>query len=263
MWKQNLESDVYHAHRDYLSSSDIRKLLRSPAHYRAPSAPASPAQEFGTLVHTAVLEPALWAERFKPAPKYDRRTKEGKLAYENQQLRAVADGISFISEDTHAHVERLAASVHAHLGSSGILTGGLAEVSGFTEDFDGIKARIRPDYLRDDLIIDLKTTVDARPEAFLRSVMTYQYHVQMAWYLDIAKAIDGKERRFLWVVVEKEAPFGVAVYEPTIAMWSQGWALYRKAIQIFKDCDAIDDFPCYTTDVQKLDLPKWAQMEAP
>jgi len=262
MWKQNLESEIYHAHRDYLSSSDIRRLLRSPAHYRAPAPVASPAQEFGTLVHMAVLEPETWAERYKPSPKIDRRTKEGKLAYENQQLRAVADGITFVSEDTHAHVERLAASVHAHLGTSGILAGGMAEVSGFVEDFGGVKARIRPDYLKDDVIVDLKTCTDARPEAFLRSVMTYQYHVQMAWYLDIAKAIDGKERRFLWVAVEKEAPFGVAVYEPTIAMWSQGWALYQKAIQIFKDCDALDHYPCYTTDVQKLDLPKWAQ-EAP
>ena len=262
MWKQNLESDVYHAHRDYLSSSDIRKLLRSPAHYRAPSALASPAQEFGTLAHVAVLEPALWADYYKPSPKIDRRTKEGKLAYENQQLRAVADNITFISEDTHAHVERLASAVHTHLGSSGILAGGVAEVSGFVEDFGGVKARIRPDYLKDDVIVDLKTCIDARPEAFLRSVMTYQYHVQMAWYCDIAEAIDGKKRRFLWVAVEKEPPFGVAVYEPTIAMWSQGWALYQKAIQIFKDCDALDHYPCYTTDVQKLDVPKWAR-EAP
>ena len=191
MWKQNLESEIYHAHRDYLSSSDIRRLLRSPAHYRAPAPVASPAQEFGTLVHMAVLEPETWAERYKPSPKIDRRTKEGKLAYENQQLRAVADGITFVSEDTHAHVERCAASVHAHLGSSGILAGGVAEVSGFVEDFGGVKARIRPDYLKDDVIVDLKTCTDARPEAFLRSVMTYQYHVQMAWYLDIAKAIYG------------------------------------------------------------------------
>jgi len=72
MWKQNVDSEVYHAHRDYLSSSDIRKLLRSPAHYRAPSAPASPAQEFGTLVHTCVLEPETWAERYKPSAKIDR-----------------------------------------------------------------------------------------------------------------------------------------------------------------------------------------------
>lgn len=262
MWKQNVEPEVYHAHRDYLSSSDIRKLLRSPAHYRAVSGPASPAQEFGTLAHVAVLEPAVWADYYKPAPKIDRRTKEGKLAYENQQLRAVADNITFVSEDTHAHVERLAASVHAHLGSTGILTGGLAEVSGFVEDFHGVKARIRPDYLTDEIIVDLKTTTDARPDSFLRSVMTFQYHVQMAWYCDIAKAIDGKQRRFLWVAVEKEPPFGVAVYEPTIAMWSQGWALYQRAIETYKACDAIDDFPCYTTEIQKLDLPRWAQLEA-
>lgn len=257
MWKQNLESETYHAHRDYLSSSDIRRLLRSPAHYRAPSPVASPAQEFGTLAHVAVLEPETWAERFQPAPKIDRRTKEGKIAFENQQLRAVADGISFISEDTHANVERLASAVHTHLGTSGILSGGLAEVSGFVEDFHGVKARIRPDYLKDDLIIDLKTTVDARPEAFLRSVMTYQYHVQMAWYLDIAKAIDGKERRFLWVAVEKEAPFGVAVYEASDAMIRHGRAQYLKAIELYKECSALDMWPSYSQQIQQLTLPHW------
>jgi len=257
MWKQNLESEIYHAHRDYLSSSDIRKLLRSPAHYRAPSPVASPAQEFGTLAHVAVLEPETWAERYKPAPKYDRRTKEGKLAYENQQLRAVADGITFVSEDTHAHVERCASAVHAHLGSSGILAGGVAEVSGFCDEFNGVKSRIKPDYRTPEFIVDLKTTQDARPDSFLRSIMTFGYCVQAAYYLDVAQAIDGETRKFCWVAVEKEPPYAVAVYEASDAMIRHGRAQYLKAIELYKECSALDMWPSYSQQIQQLTLPHW------
>jgi hypothetical protein len=69
--------------------------------------------------------------------------------------------------------QRLASPpVYAHIwGALSILAGGVAEVSGVIDGFSGVNARIKPDYLTDRHIVDLKTCVDGRQDAFCRSVM--------------------------------------------------------------------------------------------
>lgn len=255
MWKQNLTNEEYHGDfRNYLSSSDLRRILRSPAHYRAPHPQTTAAQEVGTLVHEAVLEPSTWQICRRPAPKIDKRTKEGKATFEWQTAQEQQLGIKFVPEDLYNQVCAIAESVASLLGPTCLFTCGMAEVSGFTELNDQ-PIRIRPDYIRDEMIIDLKTTVDARD--FQRSVFNYGYDIQAALYLDAAKAIDGLERKFVWVVVEKEAPYGVQVFEASDEVIQRGRSLYQKAIQIYQDCAALDVWPSYSTAIQTLELPKW------
>lgn len=252
---QHIPAEEYHGnYRNYLSSSDLRRILRSPAHYRTPSSPPSAAQEIGTLVHECILEPDLWQTSRRPSPKIDRRTKEGKALADWQQSQEYERGIKFVPEDLYAQVQAIADSVSASVGSSGLLAGGVAELSGLSEILE-TPVRIRPDYLRDDLIVDLKTCQDARD--FPKSVFSWGYEIQAAFYLDVASAIDGKERRFVWIAVEKEAPYGVAIYEPDPIVLDRGRALYRKAIETYKHCAEWDVWPSYSTDIQTVKLPKY------
>lgn len=258
MWKQ-ITSEEYHSeYRTYLSSSDLRRILRSPAHYRAPSAPPTQAQEIGTLVHEKLLEPELWQKSRRPSLKIDRRTKEGKALADWQASQEAELGIKFVSEDLYNQVETLAHSVNASLGSTGLLTGGVAELSGFTE-LSGVNIRIRPDYLKDDVIVDLKTCQDARPEAFVRSIFQYGYDVQASLYCAAAASIDGKQRRFVWIAIEKEAPFGVCIYEATPEVLARGRRLYEQAIEIYKQCSEWDHWPAYSTQIQQVTIPKYLE----
>lgn len=261
MWKQIPNEEYHSEYRSYLSSSDLRRLLRSPAHYRAPQPPPSPAMEFGTLAHEAILEPDNWTALCRPASKVDGRTTEGKAVKAWQQQQTEKFGYRFIAEDLFNQVEQLAASVQASVGQSGLLAGGLAEHSGFTE-LESANIRIRPDYLKDDVIVDLKTCQDARPEAFTRSVFTYGYDVQAALYLDAAKAIDGKTRKFVWIAIEKEAPFGVCIYEASAEVLERGRRLYKQAIATYLECSAFDVWPSYTTQTQIITLPRYLENNA-
>ena len=259
MWKE-IPADVYHAeYRSFVSSSDLRRILRSPAHWRAPQPMASKAQEFGTLAHEAVLEPDSWKARCRPSSKIDRRTTEGKTIAQWQASQTEKFGIQFIEEGLYNQIETLASNVHACLGDSGIFTGGMAELSGFTELL-GCNVRIRPDYLKDDIIVDLKTSHDSRIESFQRSIFTYGYDLQAAFYLDCAAQIDGKQRRFLWVAVESEAPYGVCVYEPDEAVLERGRKLYRQAIKTYLECAEIDYWPAYPTTTQTIKLPRYLEV---
>lgn len=260
MWRNDLTNEAYqNDFRSYISSSDIRRLLRSPAHFRNPAKMESAAMAFGTLVHTFVLEPHVAEARYRARADVDGRTKEGKAVRDWEQSLTAQQGVQFISRSDYDAAVSIATSVRTHLGATSLLTGGMAEVSGTADNFCGINARIRPDYLCDDRIIDLKTCVDARGDAFVRSVLNYGYDVQAAYYLDVAEAIDGKKRKFFWCAVEKDTPFAVSVYEASDAMIERGRAQYKRAIELYKECASLDLWPAYSQQIQQLELPNWVK----
>lgn len=258
MWRKDLSNESYqNDFKSYLSSSDIRRLLRSPAHYKNPARVESPAMAFGSLVHTFVLEPHVAEARYSARADVDGRTKEGKAVRDWEASLAAQQGIQFVNRADYDAATSIATAVRSHLGCSSILSGGLAEVSCIHEGFCGINVRIRPDYIKDRHIVDLKTTVDGRQDAFSRSVMTFGYAIQAAFYVDVAQAVDGQKRDFYWVAVEKEGPWAVAVYKASDAMLSYGRAQYLKAIELYKECAAMDLWPAYSQQIQQLDLPGW------
>jgi exodeoxyribonuclease VIII len=259
MWQQLTDSEYFNEYGTFLSSSDIRRLLRSPAHYRNPQKLESPALAFGSLVHTFVLEPHVAEARYRPKANVDGRTKEGKSIRDWELALATQQGIQFVNRADYDAATSIASAVRTHLGASALLAGGVAEVSGICDGFCDVNVRIKPDYRTDSTIIDLKTTTDARPDPFSRSVVNFGYEVQAAFYVDVAEAIDGKKRDFYWVAVEKDAPYAVSVFKASDAMLEHGRQQYRKAIELYKECAAMDLFPAYSQQVQTLELPNWVK----
>lgn len=257
MWRDITEQEYFNDFRSYISSTDIRRLLRSPSHFKNPTAIDTAATRFGTLAHAFILLPHIAEARYRPRAEVDGRTKEGKAVRDWEASLTAQQGVEFVSKADYDAAVSIGSAVRTHLGCSAVLSGGLAEVAGICDDFHGINARIKPDYRTDAHIVDVKTCADARPDAFVRSVMTYNYAVQAAYYCDIAEVIDGKKRRFYWVAVEKDAPYAVAVYEASDAMLDYGRREYRKAIELYKECASLDLWPAYSQQVQTLDLPAW------
>lgn len=257
MWKQLTDESYFNEFRSYLSSTDIRRILRSPAHYKNPTIQDSPALAFGSLVHEFVLLPDVAEARYRPKANVDGRTKEGKAVRDWEASLAAQQGVKFIAEADYNAATSIATSVRTHMGATSLFTSGVAETAGIISDFLGVNCRIKPDYRTDNHIVDLKTCVDARPDPFVRSVINFSYQVQAALYVDVAEAIDGKKRDFYWVGVEKDAPYAVAVYKASEEMLEHGRQQYRKAIDLYKECAALDLWPAYSQQVQTLELPGW------
>jgi len=257
MWKQLTDESYFNEFRSYLSSTDIRRILRSPAHYKNPTIQDSPALAFGSLVHEFVLLPDVAEARYRPKANVDGRTKEGKAVRDWEASLAAQQGVKFIAEADYNAATSIATSVRTHMGATSLFTSGMAETAGIISDFLGVNCRIKPDYRTDNHIVDLKTCVDARPDPFVRSVINFSYQVQAALYVDVAETIDGKKRDFYWVAVEKDAPYAVAVYKASEEMLEHGRQQYRKAIDLYKECAALDLWPAYSQQVQTLELPGW------
>lgn len=257
-----LSNSDYHAH-PAISKSHLDKVAKSPAHYwehylspdRVPQEP-TPAMILGTALHTAVLEPQLWDQQFAVPPQaFDRRTKVGKeLA---QAFEAEAEGKTVLTPDDADRIRRMADAVHRHPASSFLLElPGIREASYFWPDFDtGLECKCRPDWHSKDhrIIVDVKTTEDASPRGFAKSVANFRYHVQAFWY----QRPFPEAEQFLFIAVEKSPPYLVAVYAATPAMVAAGGRAADRDLRQIAACRESGVWPGYSDEIQPLDLPTW------
>ena len=244
----------YHAD-PAVSASHLHAVAASPYHYwsrfLAPDRPPSvqtAAMKLGSLTHCAVLEPDQLASRYGIAP--DRRTNAGKAAVAEME----AAGIEAVTAPEMEQAMAMAASVRSHQAAAALLRDGKAEQSFWFDDIaTGLRCKCRPDWYTGSTIVDLKTTVDASPKGFAKSVAQWRYHVQQSHYLAGTFA-----ERFVFIAVEKSYPYAVGVYELDADAVQFGDYERRNNLQTIADCRAISEWPGYGNTIQPLSLPKWA-----
>ena len=205
--------------------------------------------KLGSLAHCAILEPDELLNRYGIcAP---RNTKAGK----EQAAAMEAEGIEVVTSSDMALAMGMSAAVRNHRATSQLLAKGKAEQSFWWDDLPtGMRCKCRPDWYYGSTVVDIKTTTDASPQAFARSVATFAYHVQAAHYL---AGLHGAER-FVFVAVEKTYPHAVAVYELDAVSMALGRTMRDNALDVIAGCQAANVWPGYSDTVQTISLPKWA-----
>jgi len=93
------------------------------------------------------------------------------------------------------------------------LTAGKKELSIYWCDAAGAKWKARPDCFTTEIVLDLKTTSDCRPQAFGRTRDRFGYDLQAAHYLDAVAWLTGAALRFAFLAVELSAPYSVWIHE--------------------------------------------------
>lgn len=264
---EGVENAEYHRHTA-VSKSHLDLVARSPLHYwaryvdpnRVEPEP-TPAMLMGTAVHTHVLELDAWDSRYVSAPEaIDRRTKAGKEAW--AAFEAEAAGRTVISRADADLVMAIGRAVHGHPAAAALLSwDGQAETTHmWTDATTGLECKCRPDWLTSDgsLIVDLKTTEDASPAGFRKSIASWRYHVQAAWYLHGLEQASGKRPdQFIFICVEKKPPHAVAVYAADAEMVAAGYDTAMRDLQVLADCKAAGSWPGYSEQIELISLPPW------
>lgn len=172
---------------------------------------------FGGAVHVAVLQPEKVADAIAICPE----TIKARRGKEWEKFSVENDGKLILKGDEFNKMQAAAESIKAsELAYKLIGVSEMRETAIFwtADGFDDVPLKSKIDAMsvvdgKCDLVIDLKTTKDASPEAFAKSCETYGYHRQAAFYLDAVSALYGKmPDGFVFVVVENEYPFTPAVY---------------------------------------------------
>ncbi len=142
---------------------------------------------------------------------------------------------------------------------------GRPEVSGLWRDpeFD-VERKIRLDWFVEgwDIVVDLKTARDASEYKFQKAIVDYGYDMKAAFYLDGLKALGHRCRSHVFIVIENEAPYAIAIYrlrDPDVEI---GRNKVRTAMQGMMWCIQNDDWPGYETAVQDIELPEFAARQA-
>lgn len=219
--------------------------------------------EFGTAVHMAVLEPELFLETYAEAPAISKTTKAGKEAW----AAAETSGKLLLKPDELALINGIHTSVMEHpIAKKALRSNGQAEQSFITKDpATGIDIKCRPDYLTDSgWVIDLKTTLDASAASFAKSAANFRYHVQAAFYLHtLGLCLGDAPRGFLFIAVEKSAPFAVQVFRASADMLQTGLEVALADLNSLAECKQlypeVQPWPGYPTSATELDLPTWAR----
>ena len=256
--------EEYHRHGS-TSKSQLDQFAKSPAHYLASlttQRKETPAMRIGSIFHGMILEPE--TTHIAVAPVCDKRTKEGKAIFAEFEANNARSCI--VTAEEGEMLTGMVASVRAHPAANALLSGpGIAEGSAYwIDEQSGELCRCRPDFYRQDLgiIVDLKSTRDASPKEFARSIANYRYHMQSAFYQDGVESSTGDFiKGFVFVACESTAPYAVAVYQLDMQGVEAGRIEYRRLLLDLADCKASGKFPAYSDRIETISLPAWTAKE--
>ena len=244
----------------------LKHFAKSAAHARhemlSPSDPTE-SMDLGTAAHCAVFEPGRFAEEYVLGPNATKRTNAGKAVWAEFEERNRGKGILELEEMEACQAMSRAVYAHEIVGPL-LAAPGKNEVVVLWHDAEtGLRCKAMLDrlafYAGWVTIADLKTCRDARPWAFAKMVSELLYHVQAAFYLDGLNTVAPAERKFLWIAIEKEQPYGIRVYDAGMIPETieQGRAEYREYLRSYKLSQETGRWNAYPAVIEPLSLPRY------
>lgn len=257
---------------DAVNNSLLQKIAtNTPAHGRSYLlAPPEPSKDMdiGSALHCRVMEPTEFPRRYVIAPKVDRRTKKGKETWE--VFQSSLNGKTILTDADYEMVDGMGKAIENH--PSQIIEwvrGGEREVCiVWVDEKTGLLCKARLDivfaYGQNTAILDIKSTRDAAPHWFRRSIYNYGYHQQMAFYRDgwhrltenwpliVAVAAEKKE-----LILDDGPMWPIAIYQIDSKSLQLGRQDYEKALMQYADCQKSGKWPAYSDRIELLELDDW------
>lgn len=260
----DIDEATYHADPvpgGSLSSTGARKLLPPgcPAQFKHELDHGQQPRrhlELGTAVHTLALGSGPHIVRID-ADNY--QTKHAQ----QQRDQARANGHTPLLPHELQQAQDMATELLAHPQAGQLIAPGSGEAEQtliWQDNETGIWCRARLDWLADHHIVDLKTTVDASPEAIQKAIWTYRYHQQRGWYVDGHRAVLGGEPEFHFIFQAKTPPYLITVVELDDLTAHIGDARNHRARHIYADCQRTGHWPGHGDHTHLLGLPVWAEI---
>lgn len=252
-----------------VSRSELWRIHDSPQKFRYlkdhPGDP-TPALLFGQVFHKLALEPESFAQEYVVAPECNRRTKEGKQAWEsflesNQEK-------TIIPAEMYAQAAAMCESLNAVPFAVKLLNGRKEHPFFWQDELTGEECKCRVDCLNENfsrpIVVDLKSTTDSSTDGFIRSAVNYGYDFQAAMYCEGVEANIKKSPMFVFIAVEKEPPYAVNIMQADELLLRRGFGLYRSLLDTYHDCRQTGNWYGYlgkNNQINTLALPAWLAKE--
>ena len=259
MYKPEIISNAeYHSRKTHLSSTNVRTHKKNKKQFKYSLThdlvKQTKAMADGTAVHAFFLERDKFKADFviKPA---DLRlnTKVGKEWALEHQNKIIIDSElgNNLYEMEKSFMDSPARLIYDKQGQS--------ELSYFWDDLGLVRGKCRPDWISDDgdIVVDIKTTTDASPKGFQKSIANWGYHLQLGWYMRGLQKLGLPAKEFIFIAIEKTPPFSVGVYRANKEMITYANDEINNLVYEIDESLKSDDFPDYTPEILDLGLPNW------
>lgn len=263
---------------DAVNASILSTLKRSPAHARHEMEhPRESTAEMalGSMIHTALLQPEIFDEEFVVMPDFaaglcdDKGNPYSNPKATNKYKSLVTQwledraGKKVIEASQLELCVNVANAIRNHASASLFIEHSNAfEVSAvWVDQATDLLCKGRLDAINEqfDCIVDLKTTRDASYHPFSKAIFDYGYHRQGAMYVAGAQAQGIQVKHYVIIAVEKEPPYGVAVYRLDDEALAFGRKELDELLAVYKRCRESGEWPGYSSEVEDIGLPEWAR----
>ena len=259
--------------RPELSQSKLKELKQSPKHFWAKY--IDPLREleaesdelkFGKALHTFLLEKNTFENKYIVTPKIDKRTKEGKAQYADFLLQS--ENKELMDESDMMAIKKMVENFYSKNMSKILQCNGLFEHELYWKDKElNIDCKAKPDFFiepnnifKNGLLLDVKSTQDATPDIFARSIDKYGYYNQAGFYCNAVKQIYKTEEypQFIIIAMEKKSPFEISFFEMDTLAVELGIEENKRLMALYKKCMDSGIWGGYPDELHAIGLPVWA-----
>ncbi|MDB6017716.1 MAG: putative bacteriophage protein [Pedosphaera sp.] len=270
----DLPADVYHA-APGVSQSTLKAFdeAGTPKHFKAAKPRvATEDMEFGSISHTAILQPEFLATAYHiPPTHYPAKGKKGEPDIEKpwhggadfckQWVKEHSDR-PIIDREQESRLPKIVASVTKLEPFGSALKNGQREVSFFKRDeLTGLLLKCRPDLIAhaqdgSTWLFDPKKVQpgEATEKAFQYAVLDYGYHIQAASYLSITGASG-----FVFVPFDDDEPFDSIQWPLSREFLELGMIEYRRILAAYARCVESNEWPGYRPGMAELPISRKGQ----
>lgn len=258
---EGIHNTIYHDEIDALNNSSLKVMDESPAHcrskldnpdlYRNRGKQAQANLNFGSAVHTVLLETDLFEDTYAAHPEGNKNSN----AYKERAAVLLADGLILLEQKVLDHCWRIRDHIHTTPSQARDIINA-ATATEVTYVVDGpfrTPCKLRPDIMVEGvgLVVDLKSTLSADPYKFEKQVTDLRYHYSKPWYMDLLEIAEpGKWKQHLFFCVEKEPPYEFALFDLDPDATELAQREVDRLFQWYVECREANDWPGYPRGAQ-------------
>lgn len=253
---KNISNEDYHEDREYESSSSLKLYLKDPKEYHNRYILKLPREEkyksaydFGTYIHSLILEPEKVDDEYAIFEGPSRRGNAYK------EFKAENEGKIIITRSQFLQAQAILEAYSENQIAVDIISKGNPEQT-LCVELDGMKIKVRADYVRFGQIIDVKTTGDATDKFTAgKTIARFDYDLSAALYVDAFQSHFGNEFEFFFLFINKMTN-EIEVLKASKKLLENGRRKYKKSIQLLKEARETGKY--FKEGIQEVDIPSWA-----
>lgn len=227
----------YHSDKEYLSSSDFKLILDSPAKFYEEKIlgkreeKESSAFDEGSYTHSLILEPQRISHEYAF---FEGMRKAGA---EWESFKTANPERTILSTPQKMRCEYYLAAYEKLPAAKALISGGFPEHT-ICQEIDGVKVKVRCDYLNAEkgYIVDVKTSgFPVDKDSFKITVDQYRYQLSAALYCLVAEQYYNKKFDFYFIAIAKKE-VDCQVFKISDATMRRGQQMVRDGLTLYKKC---------------------------